>query len=53
MMEAIKRSGYAGPIGIIAERSSLDAKESLKQNLDGMKKILKRMGDEAALKTYD
>lgn len=53
MMETIKRSGYAGPIGIIAERPSLDAKESLKQNLDGMKKILKRIGDETALKTYD
>jgi hypothetical protein len=52
MMEAIQRSGYAGPIGIISERGDTDAEKALQQDLDGMKKILKRMGDDAALKTY-
>ena len=53
MMEAIKRSGYAGPIGILGHRETMDAEISLRQNLDGMKKVLKQMGDEAAWKTYD
>jgi hypothetical protein len=53
MMEAIQRSGYAGPIGILGHRDDMDAEVSLRQNLDGMKKVLKEMGDEAALKTYN
>ena len=53
MMEVIKRSGYTGPIGILGHRENVDAEVSLKQNLDGLKKVLKEMGDEAALKTYD
>lgn len=53
MMEIIKRSGYAGPIGILGHRENVDAEVSLKQNLDGLKKVLKEMGDEAALKTYE
>jgi sugar phosphate isomerase/epimerase len=52
MMKAIAKSGYAGPIGILDHRSSLDAEESLKQNLEGMKQVLEQMGDEAALETY-
>lgn len=52
MMEAIRKSGYAGPIGILDHRETLDAEESLKQNLDGLKKVLQRMGDKAALETY-
>ncbi len=53
MMEAVKRSGYAGPIGILGHRENVDAEVSLKQNLDGMKKVLKEIGDEAALATYE
>ena len=52
MMEAIAKSGYSGPIGILDHRGDTDAEESLRQNLDGMKKVLKEMGDEAALRTY-
>ncbi len=52
MMEAIRQSGYAGPIGILDHRGELDAEESLRQNLDGLKKVLGEMGDDAALKTY-
>ncbi len=52
MMKAVAASGYAGPIGILDHRNDLDAEESLKQNLEGMKKVLERMGDTAASKTY-
>jgi sugar phosphate isomerase/epimerase len=53
MMETIRRSGYDGPIGILGHRENVDAEESLRQNLDGMKKVLKQMGDDAALATYE
>jgi len=53
MMEVIKRSGYSGPIGILGHRENVDAEVALKQNLDGMKKVLGQIGDEAALKTYE
>ena len=53
MMETIKRSGYAGPIGILGHRDNVDAEAALKQNIEGLKKVLKQMGDEAALKTYE
>ena len=52
MMETIRQSGYTGPIGILDHREALDAEESLTQNLEGMKKVLKQIGDEAALGTY-
>ncbi len=52
MMETIQKSGYTGPVGILDHRGDLDAEESLKQNLEGMKKILKEIGDNAALGTY-
>ncbi|MFW6107321.1 MAG: hypothetical protein ACOC8A_01375 [bacterium] len=52
MMKAIARSSYAGPIGILDHRGGVDAEKSLRQNLEGMKKVLARMGDEAALSTY-
>lgn len=51
MMECVKRSGYAGPIGILCHLN-VDAEVALTNNLEGMKKVLKQMGDEAALKTY-
>ncbi len=53
MMQCIKRSGYAGPIGILGHRQDMDAEVSLRQNLEGLKEVLNRMGDYAALKTYD
>ena len=52
MMEIVKRAGYRGPIGILGHRVEVDAEVALKQNLDGMKKVLKRMGDQA-WKTYE
>ena len=53
MMEAIRQSGYAGPIGILGHRADVDAEVSLRQNLEGMKQVLKRMGDERSLQTYE
>ena len=52
MLKIVKGSGYAGPIGILDHRGNLDAEESLQENLEGMKKVLKQIGDEAALGTY-
>ncbi|MGI9519063.1 MAG: hypothetical protein ACR2NP_18565 [Pirellulaceae bacterium] len=36
MLTTILQSGYAGPIGILDHRSDLDARESLRQNLEGL-----------------
>jgi sugar phosphate isomerase/epimerase len=52
MMRIVQRSGYNGPIGILDHRGDLDAEQSLRQNIDGMKKVLRALGDQAALATY-
>ncbi|MGC9327862.1 MAG: sugar phosphate isomerase/epimerase family protein, partial [Candidatus Hinthialibacter sp.] len=52
MIRCILESGYRGPIGILDHRDELDAEESLKQNLNGLQKVLKEIGDLEALKTY-
>ena len=39
MMQTIVDSGYQGPIGILDHRSEMDAEESLRQNLEGLKKL--------------
>ncbi len=52
MLRIIQRSGYRGPVGILDHRSELDAEESLRQNLEGLKKLLAELGDEEALRTY-
>ena len=53
MLATIAKSGYRGPIGILDHRSEMDTEESLKENLDGLKQILREMGDLNALKTFD
>jgi len=40
MLQTVKASGYEGPIGILDHRSNLDAEESLRQNLDGLRKLV-------------
>lgn len=40
MIQVVLRSGYSGPIGILDHRSAVDARESLQQNLTGLKRIL-------------
>jgi sugar phosphate isomerase/epimerase len=52
MIAIIKNSSYNGPIGIINEDFAPDAEDGLKLNIEGLKKLLKEIGDKAALKTY-
>lgn len=52
MFKAIRESGYAGPIGILDHRGDTDAEEALRANLDGLKEVLEKLGDDAALETY-
>ncbi|MDG2130328.1 MAG: hypothetical protein P8K08_20175 [Fuerstiella sp.] len=40
MLQTVKSSGYDGPVGILDHRSNLDAEKSLRQNLDGLKKLV-------------
>lgn len=49
----IRDSGYNGPIGIIGHREELDAEESLKLNLTGLKSVLDRLHDHAAVATFE
>ena len=52
LLQAIAASGYRGPIGILDHRGSVDAEQSLKENIEGLKHLLRQLGDAAALKTY-
>jgi sugar phosphate isomerase/epimerase len=52
LLKAVRDSGYAGPIAILNHREEVDAEVGLKQNIDGLKRLLGEMKDEAALKTY-
>lgn len=52
MIDIISKSNYSGPIGIINEDFAPDAEDGLKLNMQGLKKVLKEIGDNRALKTY-
>jgi len=52
MLRIVRDSGYQGPIGILNHREDRDAEVGLRQNMEGLKKLLHELGDEAALKTY-
>jgi sugar phosphate isomerase/epimerase len=52
LLKAIKGSGYSGPIAILNHREQIDAEEGLRQNIEGLTKLLRDMPDEQALKTY-
>ena len=52
MLQIVRQSGYCGPIGILDHRGDMDAEKSLRENLDGLKDMLKQLGDEEALRTY-
>ncbi len=52
MIRVIKESNYTGPIGIINEDTDPDAKVGLEMNMSGLKEILTKLGDRAALATY-
>lgn len=45
MMRVVVESGYDGPIGILDHRTELDAKESLEENLEGVKWLRKELGE--------
>jgi len=42
MISTIRKSGYAGPIGILDHRNDTDSEIALRENLEGLKKILKK-----------
>ncbi|SKC15733.1 sugar phosphate isomerase/epimerase family protein [Dyadobacter psychrophilus] len=52
MIKIVKNSAYNGPIGIINEDTAPDAEVGLMLNMDGLKGILEKLGDEDALKSY-
>ena len=52
MLKLVRSSGYKGPIGILNESTERDAEVGLAGNMAGLQKLLRAMGDEAALKTY-
>jgi sugar phosphate isomerase/epimerase len=52
MLETVRASGYRGPIGILDHRADTDAEQSLRENITGLKKLLRALGDAAALETY-
>lgn len=52
MMRIVRDSKYNGPIGIINETTDPDAEKGLRINMEGLKKVLRSLGDSAALKTY-
>lgn len=39
-LETVQQSDYQGPIGILDHRPELDAEQSLRQNLDGLRQLL-------------
>ena len=51
-LKIIKNSKYRGPIGVLNHRTDVNAEVGLKQYMDGLKGLLRQMGDKAALKTY-
>lgn len=52
MMKTLQASGYEGALGIICHIETEDAKVVLKRNMDGLKSLLKSLGEEEALKSY-
>lgn len=43
LMKTIHQSGYNGPIGILDHRPEMDARESLRENLDGVRRMRKAL----------
>lgn len=52
MLEALKASGYSGTIGVLSHIEDEDARVVLKRNIEGLKTLLREMGEKKALKTY-
>jgi len=45
MIATIRKSGYSGPIGILDHRSDIDTEIALRENLEGLEKILELESD--------
>jgi hypothetical protein len=45
MLKAVLAVGYDGPIGILDHRNELDAELSLRENLEGLDKLVGELGD--------
>ena len=52
IIKMIAESGYDGPIGIIGHIEDEDVEIVLKRNIEGLKKLLKEIGDTNALKSF-
>ena len=52
MLQELRNSGFKGSIGILGHVDDEDAKAVLQRNLEGLKTLLKKMGEEKALATY-
>ena len=52
MLKVIRDSGYSGPIGIMNHDENRDAEVGLRSNMEGLKKMLREMNDQASLGTY-
>lgn len=52
MLRIIRDSGYHGPIGILNHSTERDAEVGLRENIEGLKKLLRQLGDAAALESY-
>ncbi|MDP7049170.1 MAG: TIM barrel protein [Verrucomicrobiota bacterium] len=52
MLRIVRQSGYKGPLGILDHRSDTDSEIALRENLDGMQKLLKQIDAKEALESY-
>ncbi|MCE7068409.1 sugar phosphate isomerase/epimerase [Dyadobacter sp. CY326] len=52
MIKIVKNSRYKGPIGIINEDTAPDAEVGLMMNIEGLRGVLEKLGDKAALDSY-
>jgi sugar phosphate isomerase/epimerase len=52
MLRTLKDSGFTGSVGILGHIETEDVKVVLKRNLDGLRSMLKSLGEEEAEATY-
>lgn len=52
MIKLVWKSGYKGTVGIINHDTEADAEKALIEEMNGLKRILAKIGDKKALKTY-
>ena len=52
MLKDLKESGFDGTIGILGHVEDQDAKAVLQKNIEGLRRLLRQLGDTSALETY-